>query len=269
MADPRFLETLQERVLLGDGAYGTEFLRRGCMPGRPLDELNLTRPELVAELHREYVSAGSQLTKTNTFLANRFRLESHGLGDRVREINQAGVRLAREAARGGLVAGVIGPLTECRWADRTATYQEQCAALAEAGCDLFLLETFMEASDLLAAVEVGRQTGLPLVCEMALTLERGFDRLALYGGKKGPSVLGTNCVDPEQALRSIERMARSCALPLAAFPSAGRPGEEKSPPEFAEAIVDLVKAGARLVGGCCGTGPAHIRAAAAALGERA
>ena len=268
MAESRFLAALKAGVLLGDGAYGTEFLRSGCLPGRPLDELNLTRPELVLALHREYREAGSELTKTNTFLSNRYRLKPQGLGDRVRELNEAGVKLAKEGADGGFVAGVIGPLTECPWGERTACYEEQCAALAQAGCDVLLLETFMEASDLLAAVGVARKTGLPVVCEMALTLDRGFDRLCLHAGKMGISVLGTNCVDPEQALRSIERVAKGAALPLSAFPSAGLPGEERSPWEFAEALGALVDAGVRLVGGCCGTGPEHIRRSAIALGKR-
>src|SRR5436190_21273323 len=129
MSDSRFLAALQERVILGDGAYGTELLRRGCLPGRPLDELNLTRPHLVLQLHQEYIAAGSELTKTNTFLANGFRLKPHGLGDQVREINIAGVQLAKEAARGGFVAGTVGPLTECPREERTGYYREQCLAL--------------------------------------------------------------------------------------------------------------------------------------------
>jgi methionine synthase I (cobalamin-dependent) len=268
VADSRFLDALKAGVVLGDGAYGTEFLRRGCLPGRPLDELNLTRPELVLGLHREYREAGSELTKTNTFLSNGFRLNPHGLADRVKEINEAGVRLAREASRGGLVAGVVGPLTDCPWGERSAHYEGQSAALAGAGCDLLLLETFMEASDLLAAVGAARKTGLPVVGQLALTLDRGFDRMALHSERLGLSVLGTNCVDPDQALRCLERVAKGAALPLSAFPSAGLPGEERPPGAFARSIEALVDAGARLVGGCCGTGPDHIRAAAGALGKR-
>jgi len=267
VADSPFLDALKHGVLLGDGAYGTEFLRRGCLPGRPLDELNLTRPDLVRSLHREYRDAGSELTKTNTFLSNGFRLRPHGLDGRVREINQAGVRLAREAAPGGLVAGVVGPLTECPWGERSAHYEGQCSALAEGGCDVLLLETFMEASDLLAAVGAARKTGLPVVAQLALTLDRGFDRMALHSERLGLSVLGTNCVDPDQALRCLERVAKGATLPLSAFPSAGLPGEERPPGSFARAIEALVDVGARLVGGCCGTGPEHIRAAATSLGK--
>lgn len=268
MPDPRFLRALKDGVLLGDGAYGTELLRRGALPGRPLDELNLTRPELVLALHREYREAGSELTKTNTFLANGFRLKPHGLDGRIREINEAGVRLAREGARGGFVAGVVGPLTECPWGERSAYYQEQVSALAQAGCDVLLLETFQEASDLMAAVTAARATGLPVVGQLALTIDRGFDRMVLHGARSGLSVLGTNCVEAAQALRSLQRVAKGAELPLSAFPSAGLPGEEQALAEFASSLAELVDAGARLVGGCCGTGPDHIRAAAKALGKR-
>jgi homocysteine S-methyltransferase len=262
MGENRFLRALQDGVILGDGAYGTELLRRGSLAGRPLDELNLTRPHLVLALHQEYRAAGSTLTKTNTFLANGFRLTEHGLSDRVKDLNAAGVRLAREAAREGLVAGVVGPLTECPWKDRTGFYREQVAVLAEEGCDVLLLETFMEASDLLAALEVSSKTGLPVIGQMALTLDRGFDRLCTVPVQSGLTVLGTNCVDPEQALRSIQRASKGANRPLSAFPSAGMPGEEKSPAEFADVLVEIVEAGARVIGGCCGTGPDHIRSVA-------
>src|SRR5579862_2440501 len=187
MKDSRLLRVLEDRVLLGDGAYGTEFLRRGCLPGRPLDELNLTHPQLVLALHQEYREAGSELTKTNTFLANGFRLQPHGLGDRVREINRAGVRLARQAAGGGFVAGIVGPLTECPREERAGYYREQCEALAEEGCDVLVLETFTEVSDLLAAVEVAKGSGLPVIAQLAQKLERGFDRLVALAPRWGIS----------------------------------------------------------------------------------
>ena len=123
-----FLEELGKRVLLGDGAYGTEFLRRGCIPGNPVDELNLSRPHFVLDLHREYALAGAEVIKTNTFQANRLRLPA-GLGDKVRDINLAGARLARDAAKGNFVAGSIGPLTEFSSQDRWNAYREQCEAL--------------------------------------------------------------------------------------------------------------------------------------------
>lgn len=267
MSESRFLAALSERVLLGDGAYGTEFLRRGCLPGRPLDEMNLTRPHLVSQLHRDYIDAGSELTKTNTFLANRFRLEPHGLGKQVRDINFAGVALAKEAARGGLVAGTVGPLTECPREQRNDCYQEQIATLVEGGCDVLVLETFTEVSDLLAAVEVAKKTGLPVVGQLAQKLERGFDRVASMAPTWGLSAVGTNCLDPEQTQFFLSRAAKDAKAPLSAFPSAGLPGQTLPPKGFARALKGIVDAGARLVGGCCGTGPDHIRETAALLGR--
>jgi len=267
MEDSRFLAALKDRVILGDGAYGTEFLRRGCLPGRPLDELNLTRPHLVLQLHKEYLAAGSELTKTNTFLANGFRLKPHGLGDKVREINLAGVQLAREAARGGLVAGTIGPLTECPREERIGCYQEQVGALVDAGCDVLVLETFTEISDLLTALEVAKRTGVPVVGQIALKMERGFDRMVPKGPGWGFAAIGTNCIEPEQTQSFVERISKTAGLPISAFPSAGMPGQTLPPKGFARTLKGLVDAGARLVGGCCGTGPDHIREAATLLGR--
>lgn len=265
MTESRFLLALTEHVILGDGAYGTELLRRGSLPGRPLDELNLTRPQVVLALHKEYLDAGSELTKTNTFLANAFRLKPHGLGDKVREINRAGVELAKEAAHGGLIAGTVGPLTECPRAERMACYEEQIGALVDAGCDVLVLETFTEVSDLLTAVEVAKKTGVPVVGQLAPKVERGLDRMIRPGW--GLAAVGTNCLDPEQTRFFIERTARSAGLPVSAFPSAGLPGQTLPPKGFARALKGLVDLGARLVGGCCGTGPDHIRESAKLLGK--
>jgi len=267
MTESRFLPALKERVILGDGAYGTEFLRRGCLPGRPLDELNLTRPHVVLALHKDYRDAGSELTKTNTFLSNGFRLKPHGLGDKVRDINREGVQLAKEAARGGLVAGTVGPLTECPRAERMACYQEQIGALVDAGCDVLVLETFTEVSDLLTALEVGKKSGLPVVGQLTPKMERGFDRMIPRGPGWGLAAVGTNCLDPDQTRFFIERTAKNADLPLTAFPSAGLPGQTLPPKEFARALKGLVDLGVRLVGGCCGTGPDHIRQAADLLGK--
>lgn len=267
MGDSRFLAALGGRVLLGDGAYGTELLRRGGPPGRPVDELNLARPGLVLDLHREYREAGSELTKTNTFLANGFRLKPHGLGGQVRDINLAGARLAREAAGGGFVAGTVGPLSECAREERGAYYREQIEALVAGGCDVLVLETFTEVSDLLAAVEVAKSTGVPVIGQLAQKLERGFDRLAAMAPSWGISAVGTNCLDPEQTTFFVERTAKNAGIPVSAFPSAGLPGQTLPPRGFAKALAGLVDRGARLVGGCCGTGPGHVREAAKLLGK--
>jgi len=265
MADSRLLEALEKGVLLGDGAYGTEFIRRGCLRERPFDEMNLTRPQVVLDLHREYVLAGAELLKTNTFLANRLRLEKHGLGEQTREINLQGVRLAREAAQARFVAGSVGPLSDLPVERRAAAFAEQCEALAEGGCDALMLETFTDPEDLGLAIAAACQTGLPIISEMTVAsgTPLAFFKTYLRAGQ----VVGVNCVTPLQALRALEYLHTLSALPRSAFPSAGPPGQEAPPETFAAWIKDLVDAGASLVGGCCGAGPGHIRAAAAALGR--
>lgn len=259
MADSRFLLALKERVILGSGAMGTEFLRRSRTSGHPLDELNLTHPHLVLGLYREYVEAGAELIKTNTFLANRLRLAKAGLEDKVREINLAGTRLAWEAAPDGFVAGAVGPLSDhpASAVEKSEAFLEQCQALAAAGCDLILLESFRSREDLQTAVAAARETGLPVVSQMADV-----------DGLVPADVVGVNCISGDQAVEAVKRLGAACPLPRSAFPSGGLPGKEVLPGAFAESIRALVAAGARLVGGCCGAGPEHIRAASLLGGVR-
>lgn len=255
MEDNRFLAELEKRVLLGSGAMGTELLRRGALPGRPLDELNLTRPSLVLDLTRDYVAAGSEVIKTNTFLANRFRV-----GAKAREINLAGARIARDAAKGAFVAGCVGPLAEL--GSDFLVYREQCRALAEGGCDLILLETFTNFADLQVAMKAAWTTGLPVACQAAeMKILAGLKKLTEIDA----DVIGVNCVDADEAASA----AASLAGPLfrSAFPNAGLPGREIPAREFGLGIQRLVEVGVRLVGGCCGAGPEHIAAAAKILGK--
>ena len=170
----RFLAELEKRVLLGAGAMGTEFLRRGCLPKGPLDELNLSRPHLVLDVSREYRLAGAEVIKTNTFRANRISLAEAGLEDQVREINLAGAAIARDAARGAFVAGCVGPVGGEEREDLQEVYEEQCVALAAGGCDLLLLETFTTAVELPFALLAAHSTGLPVVFQMALPDEAFF-----------------------------------------------------------------------------------------------
>lgn len=260
MAGSRFLQTLQKRVILGSGAMGTEFLRRSRQSGHPLDELNLTRPHLVLGLTREYVEAGAELIKTNTFLANRLRLAKAGLEDKVEEINRAGARLAREAAPDGFVAGAVGPLSDVHASpiEKSEAFLEQCRSLAAGGCDVLLLESFRRKEDLQLAVEAARETGLPIVSQMAALDEKDLDGLV------PADVVGVNCVSGDQALSAVKRLEGL----RSAWPNGGLPGQEVLPGAFAESIRALVAAGARLVGGCCGAGPEHIRAASLLGGVR-
>jgi homocysteine S-methyltransferase len=267
MSDSRFLAELEKRVLLGSGAMGTELLRRGSLPDRPVDELNLTRPHMVLDLMREYASAGAEVIKTNTFLANRIRLKGAGLHDRVRDINLAGAQLARDAAKGRFVAGCVGPIGTSREGDPGPAYQEQCSALAEGGCDLLLLETFLDWYDLAAAIQAARSTGLPIVAQMA-NAGVPLHALAVAAQKPGVAdVVGINCVGPADALKGVDRLSSMVKTTRSAFPNAGLPGSVMQTDEFAKTIKALVDAGVRLVGGCCGAGPDHIRAAAAVLGR--
>lgn len=264
MKSSRFLEALEHRVILGDGAYGTEFLRRGGLLSRPFDEMNLTRPQAVLDLHREYVSAGAELIKTNTFRANRVALRKANLEGQVREINQAGARLAREAAgQWVFVAGSVGPLAEVPVDQKNAAFEEQCAALAEGGCDLLFLETFTDPIEAALAVKAARGTDLPVAGLVA----RSGPFLCGGGTLLNVDVAGVNCMSGDESLRAVAELAARSPKFLSAFPSAGLPGAEVGPGEFADWIQRLVGASVRLVGGCCGAGPDHIRAAAAVLGR--
>ncbi|HEV3029290.1 MAG TPA: homocysteine S-methyltransferase family protein, partial [Planctomycetota bacterium] len=135
------------------------------------------------------------------------------------------------------------------------------------GPDALVLETFTEVSDLLAAVEVAKHSGLPVIAQLAQKLERGFDRLVAMAPAWGIAAVGTNCLSSEETQFFVERSVKDAKLPISAFPSAGRPGQEATPRDFAATIRSLKGTGARLLGGCCGTGPDHIRAAALALGR--
>ena len=263
MAVSRFLQALQNRVILGSGAMGTEFLRRSRESGHPLDELNLTRPHLVLGLSKEYVEAGAELVKTNTFLANRLRLAKAGLQDKVGEINLAGARLAREAAPNGFVAGAVGPLSDVHAStvEKSEAFLEHCRSLAAGGCDVLLLESFRRKEDLQLAVAAARETGLPVVSQMAALEEKDLDGLV------AADVVGVNCISGDQAVAAVKRLAGMSDRPRSGWPGA-LPGKEVLPGAFADSIRALVAAGARVVGGCCGVGPEHIRAAALLGGVR-
>jgi homocysteine S-methyltransferase len=267
-----FLAELEKRVLLGAGAMGTELLRRGCLAERPLDELNLSRPHLVLDVTREYVAAGAEVIKTNTFRSNRVSLTESGLQDQVRELNRAGASIARDAARGAFVAGCVGPVGDPHRRDLQEVYREQCAALAEGGCDLLLLETFTQVVDLTWATLAAHATGLPVVSQMSLTQElvdRGSWALVATFARPDPAgadVIGVNCVSSSTAMAVVDRCRERTSM-LSAFPDGGTSDHPVSPEAFAEGIRQLVDAGARLVGGCCGAGPDHIRAAAAVVGR--
>ena len=276
-----FLEALHDRVLVCDGAMGSMLYDRGVFVNQSFEALNLTRPELVVEVHRAYGEAGADVIETNTFGANRVKLAGFGLADQLAEINVAGVRLARQAIGvSGYVAGSIGPLgVKVGGGGATTTeaaesqFTDQAAALLEGGVDLLLLETFGEIVELEAAVRaVRRLSDLPLVAQVAT----GDDGLSLDGvtpeqfagtlSVHGATMVGVNCgPGPAATLETVERIAAATDVPLSAQPNAGGPKEGEgrrlvlTSPEFLASYARrYVAAGAGLVGGCCGTTPAHI-----------
>ncbi|MBN2356571.1 bifunctional homocysteine S-methyltransferase/methylenetetrahydrofolate reductase [candidate division KSB1 bacterium] len=283
-----FLQRLKKSVLVCDGAMGTMLYARGIFINRCFDELNITDAPLILSIHKEYVAARADIIETNTFGANRFKLQPHGLDDQVQVINQRGAELARQAAGENLyVAGSIGPLgiqveplgTVKKNQARSA-FQQQAEGLLAGGVDLFILETFGDVQEISLAIEAVRAvSSLPIVAQMTFDAE-GKTLLGVQPetvvqilSERGADVLGANCsVGPQPMLEVIERMAKTGARFLSAQPNAGNPrlidGRllYMSTPEYhAEFARRFIAAGASIVGGCCGTTPHHIRSIANAV----
>ncbi len=287
MGTSTFLDRLSERVLLADGAMGTVLHTRGVGFDQCFDELNLTDPTIVESVHRAYIDSGAQIILTNTFGANRFKLSKHGLEDKMARINQAGVKLARQAVEAAnkevFVAGDVGPLG-VRIAPygrvspeqaRTA-FADQIAALCEAGADLIVIETISDLYEIREAVHAAHETcQLPVVASVTFTRDDrtllGDDpaKVARALADEGADVIGVNCSGgPSQLLRILRRLRR--AAPEARFwvkPNAGWPEQvggrimyPADPDYFGEYALSFREAGAAVVGGCCGTTPAHIEA---------
>ena len=284
------LEELEERPLCGDGAMGTLLMERGVSADHCFEALCLSRPELILGIHEDYLAAGARLIETNTFGASAVRLAHHGLEDRVSEINWQAAQLARQAARksGAFVAGSVGPLgisaadADAQGINRAQCFRQQLGALLDGGVDVVYFETFQSLEELLLALEVKQSLHhCPAICSIAanengrlpagLGVADSFARLLTSDAE----VIGLNCINgPRAALRLVERFIPA-EPPLAVFPNAGRPfyheGRyvyETSPEYFAEAGVAMAELGARIIGGCCGTTPAHIAALAKALAGR-
>jgi methionine synthase I (cobalamin-dependent)/5,10-methylenetetrahydrofolate reductase len=274
------------QVVVCDGAMGTMLHAAGAQLTQSLCELNVSSPGLVRDLHRAYVAAGAQIVQTNTFDGNRLRLGRAGLADRVTEINIAGARLAREAAEsageGVLVAGSVGPVMgatlvpRVSQSERASALREQIAALAD-WVDLILLETFGDIEALALAVDMARsECDLPVIAQLTFgddgrTL-RGEDpdEAAAEIGALDVAALGANCtVGPAILQDVVAALAASCSLPISVQPNAGLPRRQGKHLQyahnveyFARAAQQFVANGATIVGGCCGTTPAHIRAVA-------
>ncbi|HEX7779703.1 MAG TPA: bifunctional homocysteine S-methyltransferase/methylenetetrahydrofolate reductase [Vicinamibacterales bacterium] len=283
-----FLDALDGRVLVCDGAMGTMLYARGIFLNRCFDELNVSQPDLVRSVHHEYIRAGADVIESNTFGANRFKLANFGLADQVRPINIRGAQIAREAAGDDVwVAGSMGPLGVRiePWGrtgvdEAEAAFGEQAHALLEGGAQLFMLETFRDLNELLAAIRAIRQlSSLPIVAQMT-TEEDGHsldgtppETFTPELERAGADVIGVNCsVGPAAMLETVETMARLTHARLAAQPNAGRPRDVDgrnlylcSPEYMASYARRFISAGVRLVGGCCGTTPEHIRQIAVAV----
>ena len=278
-----FDDLIRRQVLIGDGAMGTMLYQQGVFLNRCFDELNLTDANLIKKVHSRYIEAGVDFIETNTFGANRLKLSKAGLAGEVEQINRAGVRLAQEAAQGAvLVAGSMGPLgvdlvgrgpipTE----EVRGVFEEQAKALVEAGVDLLILETFSDTQELLLAVQAAAGLGdVPIVAQMTV----GENHETIYGQRidqaiariaQEPAVaaVGLNCsVGPSGMLSSLELVRRVTDKPISVQPNAGMPrcveGRQLymcTPEYMAEYAKRFFEMGARIIGGCCGTTPEHIK----------
>ncbi len=279
---PPFLEAVQNTILVSDGAMGSLLYERGIFVTQNFEQLNVTRPDVVKRVHSDYLEAGAQIIQTNTFGANRVRLERHGLVGEVRRYNLEGARIAREVVgQRAYLAGSIGPTGLVPGADRAreladakAMFAEQAAALAEGGCDLLVIETFRHLDEVCTAVEAARQAAprLPIIATLTFDSEgavadgSGPEEAAKVLASFGPDLIGVNCGDgPQLSLTMAERM-RGPSLPLLVQPNAGLPRTVDgrllymATPEYFDVFARrMIQAGARVVGGCCGTTPEHIR----------
>jgi len=279
-----FLDRLKQSPVLCDGAMGTLLYAKGIFINRCYDELNLSQPELIRGVHQDYLQAGAEIVETNTFGANSFRLARHSLADRVHDINVAGAHLAREAAKDfdAWVAGSMGPLGvrieplgKTSFEEARTAFREQARALVEGGVDLLMLETFGYLEELHQAVQACRDVNakIPIVAQVTIDEDGNCldgsnpETFAARLAEWNVDVLGINCsVGPVAMLDAIERVRAVTSLPLAAQPNAGMPRSVEgrniylcSPEYMANYTLNFVAAGVRIVGGCCGTTPEHIR----------
>jgi methionine synthase / methylenetetrahydrofolate reductase (NADH) len=279
-------EALGREILVADGAMGTLLQQKHGDYSACLDAYNLSASgaAIVAEIHSEYIDAGAQIIETNTFGANRVKLEAYGLAEQTGEIARRGAEIALAAAgERAYVAGAVGPLEfvgvdNLEAAELFSIFSDPINALAEAGVDYILLETFQEEPQILAALEVSKNTGLPVVLQVG-GLRSGYTRSGLsitrvveIAESYEVAALGANCRGPYDIIDGISEMAKRTRLPLTALPNAGYPEIERGrvvfklqSDSFAADIKRLADAGASVIGGCCGTDPSHIKIIAKAV----
>ena len=277
-----FREYLKNNIVVFDGAMGTRLYDKGVFINRVFDELNLSQPALVKEIHKEYLDAGAKVLETNSFGANRFKLAPHGLADKVEEINLQAVKIAREiAGEDAYVCGSIGPLGlriepmgKITAKKAEEAFLEQANALLAGGVDLLAFETFVDINELEIAVKAVRKlTDKPIIASMTI----GDDFCTVYGtcletissklNESGADIIGLNCsVGPKIMFDALEKMRTLTNLPLIAQPNAGLPRMVENrtiylcnPEYFGEYAKRLIQIGVRIIGGCCGTNPEHIK----------
>jgi 5-methyltetrahydrofolate--homocysteine methyltransferase len=289
MAIPRLIEALQSRVLLSDGAMGTQLQMAGLESGHCGEAWNLDHPDRILKIQRGYAQAGSDCVLTNTFGASRIMLNRHGEGDRTTEINRAAVAIAREALNGnGFVFGDIGPFGglmepygDIARKDVELAFHEQARALTEAGVDAIIIETQTALEELEIAIAAAREAGAPVVIgsvafdkmldyeDVRTMMGVSPERAAEFMTEQGCDILALNCgtgIDMKRASDIIRRYRAISGLPTMAQPNAGQPVLEnmqvlykETPEQMAEGFPALLAAGARIIGGCCGSTPDHIR----------
>lgn len=287
---PDFLKAVRTGVLLSDGAMGTMLYQKGIFVNRCFDELNVREPDLVKSIHKAYIKAGSNVIETNTFGANRYKLEKYGLEKKVTEINRVAVEIARKAAGDQqiYVLGSVGPVGRPIVINRGITpqqaheaFREQIAALVEAGVDGIIIETISHLGEMAIALEAAREVDkkIPIVGQFTFADENSIlagasmQEAVSILEEKGANVFGANCaVGPRTILDILVRLSSITKCPISVMPNAGSPEYVDgrlfyfaTPDYFAKYAKRFVNAGASLVGGCCGTTPDHIRSMAGAI----
>lgn len=289
---PNVLISLQNQILLSDGAVGTELQRMGLEPGGCSEIWNIEHPDKVRSLHRAYLEAGAQLLTTNSFRGNRFALSHYRLESRVQELNYAAAVLAREVAGDrawvmgslGPFGGILDPLGETSEKEAYAWFLEQSRSLLAGGVDIILVETMSAVEEVMLAIRAAREAGAPIVFS-TMTFARTNDSYRTLRGvtprqaveameNAGADVVGCNCgteLEMEDHEKIVEIFCSFTRNPILVQPNAGQPElvgsgirYRRTPEAMAHRVFDLVHAGANIVGGCCGTTPEHIRK----MGER-
>ena len=271
-----------------DGAMGTMLQEGGLKPGGCPELMNLEQPDVVQKIHESYIEAGATMIETNTFGASALKLDHYGLEDRVKEINEAAVKIAREASKGrAKIVGSLGPtgrfivpLGDLEFEDAYQSFYEQAKTLADAGADYLLFETCIDIQEMRAGLLAAKDaTSLPIICQLSYSEDgrtvTGTDpqTAAITLEALGADIIGVNCsLGPQELVPIVKTLGENCSVPISVLPNAGMPRLENGrtifpmgPEEFASWGAKLVAAGATYLGGCCGTTPAHIKALAAAV----